>query len=55
MGKWKYHWHIQFYNGNLFLEDYWTDAKDRAEAIDNLRKSGKRVIEILSCRRTDTW
>ena len=55
MGRWRYRWHVQYYGSGRFIRDFYTDAKDRAEALKNLHDTGATVIEILSCERTDRW
>lgn len=55
MGRWSYNWHIRYYGSGCLLRDYYTSAKNRAEALKNLHGSGEKVVEILFCERTDKW
>ena len=43
-------WHIQYYGTGGFLHDYYTDAKTKEIALQNLRATGAKVIEIVCCR-----
>lgn len=55
MGKWNYDWEIVFYTSGNFLKTLHFQAKSREDALRKLRESGVTVLEVLRCRRTDTW
>ena len=55
MSKWKYEWRVDFYTSGNYLKTLYFQAKSREDALHQLHTSGVKVIEVLRCRRIDTW
>lgn len=55
MGKWKYEWEVTFYTSGNFLKTLYFQAKSREDALRQLHASGVTVLEVMRCRRIDTW
>jgi len=55
MSKYNYEWRIDYYSSGCYLNTAYFLAKSREEALRKLHDSGARVIEVLCCRRIDTW
>jgi len=55
MSNWKYDWRVDFYTSGNYLKTLYFQAKSREDALRQLHASGARVIEVLCCRRIDTW
>ena len=55
MVRWKYDWHVRYYSSGGWIKDYYTTAKTREDALQQLRKTGENVVEVICCRRVDRW
>ena len=55
MGRWQYDWEVMYYTSGQFLTRKIIRARNRAEALQKLRESGERVIEVYRCERIDKW
>lgn len=55
MGKYKYDFEVTYYTTGGFLKTKWFLAKNREDALKQLRQSGEKVIEVQCVRRAYTW
>lgn len=55
MSRQKYEWCVEFYGSGLLIRKVYVMANDRLEAIRKVRESGETIVEMICCRRTDTW
>lgn len=55
MGRYVYTWRVHFYGVGGFTQNICVEAKTRQDAIDEVKKRGFRIIEIISCTRVDKW
>lgn len=54
MGKWNYDWMVEFYSNGCFIKRILVTAKTVKEALAKVREK-HTVIEVICCRRVDTW
>lgn len=52
--KWLYTWEVEYYGENCMIRRKYIDAHSKQDALRALRSS-EMVVEVISCRRIDTW
>ena len=55
MGRYVYTWRVRFYGSGGWVNDLVVEAKTRQAAIDEVKKRGYRIVEIICCVRVDRW
>lgn len=54
MSGYKYTWQVEFYGTGCMIKNLYVDARTREEALGIVKKQHK-IIELITCRRVDTW
>ena len=50
-----YTWLIEYYGENLIIRRKYVDAKSKQVALNKMRESGEKAVEVICCVRIDTW
>ena len=55
MGRWTYNWEIRYYRSWNSIQTVDVRAKTREDALKKFHEQVDKCIEVIWCKRTDTW
>ena len=55
MGRWLYRWQIEYYGAGNMIDRVTILAKSRQDAIAELRKTGRKILEVRSCIKVEVY
>lgn len=55
MGRWLYRWQIEYYGAGNMIDRVTILAKSSQDAIAELRKTGRKILEVRSCIKVEVY